>query len=81
MPGVTGVGQLPTPSLHDLNGRSEYAGSNGNNTAFMADSTEASLGVPYAVSGDPLGGGDFLNIEDLLETTDWTSLMADWNEA
>jgi hypothetical protein len=27
-----------------------------------------------------LGGVDFSNIEDLLYTTDWTGLMADWNE-
>jgi hypothetical protein len=27
------------------------------------------------------GGVDFLNIEDLLYTTDWMGLMADWNEA
>jgi hypothetical protein len=84
MSGATSVGQLPAPSLDDLNARSEYGGSNGNNTAFVADSTDASLGVPFPAPDDPsmlLGGVDFLNIEDLLVTTDWTSLMADWNES
>jgi len=66
--------------MNDVHTGSEYTGSS--NTAFVADSTENG-GLPFSASADfsmPLGGEDVSNIEDLLYTTDWTGLMADWNE-
>ncbi|KIM73611.1 hypothetical protein PILCRDRAFT_724526 [Piloderma croceum F 1598] len=43
-----------------------------------------SIGLPFPTPADSsmlLDGDDFSNIEDLLYTTDWTSLMADWSES
>jgi hypothetical protein len=67
---------LPTSSLNDIH--PQYTGSNSN--AALTDS----IGLPFPAPVDPsipLGGDDFSNIEDLLYTTDWTSLMADWSES
>jgi len=66
---------LPTSSLKDMH--PQYTGSSSN--APLTDS----MGLPFPTPADSsmlLGGGDFSNIEDLLYTTDWTSLMADWSE-
>ncbi|KIM77707.1 hypothetical protein PILCRDRAFT_825147 [Piloderma croceum F 1598] len=43
-----------------------------------------SIGLPCPAPADSsilLDGDDFSDIEDLLYTTDWTSLMADWSES
>jgi len=67
---------LPTSPLSEIH--SQYPDSN-SNTALTD-----SMGLPFPAPADssiPLGEDDFSNIEDLLYTTDWTSLMADWSES
>jgi len=66
---------LPSP-LSEIH--PQYTGSN-SNTALTD-----SMGLPFPAPADssiPLGEDDFSNIEDLLYTTNWTSLMADWSES
>jgi hypothetical protein len=80
----SGLAERTTPSSPDVHAQSEYRSSDGgsNNTAFPNSSDPLDLPFPApADSSMLLGGVDFSNIEDLLYTTDWTGLMADWNEA